>query len=132
LERELVAFNERMKRQGNPTLRMRVGICTGPVVVGSLGSADRMKYTTLGDTVNTAARLESYDKDLLIPGLESRPCRILLSESTVRHVVEDYELRKVGELTLKGKSERIGAYCVIGKADKSEVDVAPSDIILQS
>ena len=67
LEREMARINENMKARGLPNLRMRVGIYTGPVVAGTLGSAERMKYTTLGDTVNTAARLESYDKDLFLP-----------------------------------------------------------------
>jgi len=114
LEREMKFLNERMKAQGNETLRMRVGIYTGPVVAGSLGSADRMKYTTLGDAVNTAARLESYDKSLVLPHLEISPCRILIGESTLRYIGEAFQVQKVGELELKGKSVKIGAYCVLG------------------
>jgi adenylate cyclase len=114
LERELTFLNERMKGQGNPILRMRVGIYTGSVVAGSLGSADRMKYTTLGDTVNTAARLESFDKDLSLPHLEQSPCRILIGDSTLQMLGNQFECRHVGDLSLKGKADRIRAYCILG------------------
>jgi class 3 adenylate cyclase len=112
--KRMIALNEKMTSQGLQPLRMRVGIHTGPVVAGSLGSADRMKYTTIGDTVNTAARLESFDKDLTIPELAGSPCRILISEATLNRVKELFQVKKVGELSLKGKAERIEAYCVLG------------------
>ena len=105
-----------MRERGLPTLRMRVGIFTGSVVAGSLGSADRMKYTTLGDTVNTASRLESFDKDLVLPHLATSPCRILVGESTLKHLIGLFHTQLVGELSLKGKDEKINAYCVLGQA----------------
>ncbi len=77
MERKMIKLNSMMVAQGYHPLRMRIGIYTGSVVAGSLGSADRMKYTTLGDTVNTAARLESFSKELDLPQLADRPCRIL-------------------------------------------------------
>jgi len=77
-----------------------------------------MKYTTIGDTVNTAARLESFDKDLVIARVTDSPCRILIGESTLRHVESRFDVEKVGELSLKGKSEMVGAYCVIGRMNE--------------
>lgn len=74
-----------------------------------------MKYTTLGDTVNTAARLESFSKEMNVPQLESRLCRILIGESTRRHLGEQFELQRVGEMELKGKETKITTYCVLGK-----------------
>ena len=114
LEREMVRLNVLMKERGLPTLRMRVGIFTGPVVAGSLGSADRMKYTTLGDTVNTASRLESFDKDLVLPHLTTSPCRILIGGSTLRYLGNQFATEQVGEIALKGKEIKVKAYCVLG------------------
>jgi class 3 adenylate cyclase len=111
---KMVALNEKMTAQGQQPLRMRIGIHTGPVVAGSLGSAERMKYTTIGDTVNTAARLESFDKDLVLPRPTESPCRILMSEATLRLVEGLFDVEKVGELSLKGKAQSIGAYWVVG------------------
>lgn len=115
MEDKMVRLNESMADQGYQPLRMRVGIYTGWVVAGSLGSADRMKYTTLGDTVNTAARLESYSKEIDIPEIQSRPCRILIGESTRRHLGERFRLRAVGDMELKGKTATVTAYCVLGR-----------------
>ena len=123
LEREMARINENMKARGLPNLRMRVGIYTGPVVAGTLGSAERMKYTTLGDTVNTAARLESYDKDLFLPHFGNSPCRILIGESTLLHLGDRFETQKVGELTLKGKETRVTVHCVLGQ--RGEVESSP-------
>jgi class 3 adenylate cyclase len=118
MERKMIALNEKMAAEGQQPLRMRVGIYTGPVVAGSLGSAERMKYTTIGDTVNTAARLESFDKDLMISRLSGKTCRILIGESTLRLVEGIFDIEKIGELSLKGKTQRIGAYCVFGPLEE--------------
>jgi class 3 adenylate cyclase len=118
MEKEMIRLNARMQEQGLPTLKMRVGIYTGHVVAGSLGSTERMKYTTVGDTVNTASRLESFDKDLMLPHLETSPCRIIIGESTLRFLGDQFQTQRVGELSLKGKEEKITAHCVIGRATK--------------
>ena len=75
-----------------------------------------MKYTTLGDTVNTAARLESFDKDLFLPHLATSPCRILIGESTLQYLEGRFETQQVGEMALKGKETKITAYSVIGRS----------------
>ena len=118
MEQKMIVLNGQMAAQGQQPLRMRVGIYTGPVVAGSLGSANRMKYTTIGDTVNTAARLESFDKDLVIARVTDSPCRILIGEPTLRHVESMFDVEKVGELSLKGKSEKVGAFCVVGRMNE--------------
>jgi len=123
MEQKMIALNGRMAADGQQPLRMRIGIYTGPVVAGSLGSAERMKYTTIGDTVNTAARLESFDKDLVIARATDSPCRILIGESTLQQVESLFEVEKVGELILKGKTERIGAYCVLGVGSGGSVRI---------
>jgi adenylate cyclase len=115
MDAELIKINKLCDRHGKPRLRMRLGICTGNVVSGCIGSAKRMKYTTVGDTVNIAARLESFDKTSFgedAGGQEN--CRILIAESTWRLVKERFVAEPVGELTLKGKYERTNVYRVIG------------------
>ena len=105
MEQELVCLNREWQQQGLPTIRMRVGINTGPVVAGSLGSAQRLKYTTIGDSVNIASRLESYEKDSTETWGKEDYCRILIGETTKEYVENhQWKFEEVGVVTLKGKS----------------------------
>jgi adenylate cyclase len=88
---------------------MRVGIFTGPLVAGSLGGIERQEYTVLGDTVNTASRLESFDKNID----ENNPCRILIGESTLQYIGKQFQVEKVGEVFLKGKHSTVTIYRVV-------------------
>jgi adenylate cyclase len=88
MEQEMHRMNERHEGNGLPTVGMRIGIHTGPVLAGCVGSAERMKYTTVGDTVNAAARLESLDRDVVSESPGRRPCRILISDTTA-HLLGD-------------------------------------------
>jgi len=105
--------------RGLPSARMRVGIFTGEAVAGSLGSARRMKYTTVGDTVNTAARLESFRKEDVESELESSAppvlIRILIGDSTHRHLGDEFETECLGGHSLRGRSEPITIYRVWGR-----------------
>jgi adenylate cyclase len=115
----LAAFNVLCVERGLPRLRMRVGICTGSVVAGCLGSSRRMKYTTIGDTVNTAARLESFDKaSFEVDGADAL-CRILVAESTFDRVRETLHAEPIGRLELKGKQEAVRVFRVTGGPDAS-------------
>jgi len=114
--REVVAqLNRDNRAQGLPPVRMRVGICTGPMVAGFLGNSQRMKYTTIGDTVNTAARLESYGKELPHMTAEEGDCRILVSATTAARLGEGYRLEAVGDLELKGKAEPVSVFKVLAR-----------------
>ena len=103
------------QKHQSPRVRMRIGIFTGEAVAGSLGSAQRLKYTTIGDTVNIAARLESYDKELVETTFGQSQCRILLGETTARYLDESYRMVNVGALSLKGKDHKIGVYRLLGR-----------------
>ena len=105
---KLRALNHKWRQNGQPTVSMRIGIATGVVVAGSLGSSQRMDYTTLGDTVNVAARLESYDKSFG-QGL----CRILISESTYQYIHNLFSTSLVGHVQLKGRQKAVDVYQVL-------------------
>jgi adenylate cyclase len=112
MERELHRLNSTWRERGIPDMGMRIGIHTGPVIAGLLGSAKRLKYTTLGDTVNTASRLESLDKNIG----KDLSCRILISEHTRSLLGSGYRTEQVGEMHLKGKKEHIVVHRVLGRA----------------
>jgi len=107
---EMDRLNRRWALQGLPQVRMRIGICTGPVVSGCLGSSRRMKYTTIGDTVNTAARLESYGKLPDTAGENDGYCRIMLSESTAINLEGKFNVELVGSIPLKGKANPVKVF----------------------
>lgn len=116
MRKELERMNPIWVKEGLPEINIRVGIFTGPLVAGSLGSSHRLEYTVIGDTVNVASRLEGY------PGGadgEDNRCRILIGEATRKHVEGLFDLRRVGEVKLKGKSETIMVYSVLGLSDSS-------------
>ena len=119
IEREIRRLNQRYVEQQLPTARMRIGICTGPVVAGSLGSAQRSKFTTLGDPVNIAARLENAAKELVIPGCTTSPCCILVSEATTQYLDKVFRTRRVGTVHLKGIEQKVTVYRVIPDTEDS-------------
>jgi adenylate cyclase len=127
MERSLRQLNSDWQEQQLPTIGMRIGIFTGPLVAGSLGSAQRLEYTVIGDTVNTASRLEGFEKDLVaLDGLNS-PCRIIIGEATLQRLGHQFATQHLGEVSLKGKDQKITVYGVSGRADRSAGDVIQED-----
>ena len=85
--------------------QLRVGMNTGTVVVGNVGSDLHMEYLAIGDAVNLAARLQSA----------AQPGKVLISESTARHVKAVFDLQSMGQITVKGKSEPVTVFEVINR-----------------
>jgi adenylate cyclase len=104
----LEALNQKWQSQGRPTTQMRVGISTGPVVTGSLGGQQRLDYTTIGDSVNVASRLESFDKSMGA-GL----CRILISENTYELIGDRFPTKPLAEVQLKGRAQPTKIYQIL-------------------
>lgn len=96
----------RQRLIGGVEVAVRVGIHTGPVVVGNIGSESRLNYTVVGDTVNIASRIEALAK-------ESNPtddCVVLLSEATARAGGAAFDLAPLGEYTVRGRSGTVDVY----------------------
>jgi class 3 adenylate cyclase len=102
----LDGLNARRAAELGVELRARMGIHTGPVVVGTVGSDLKMDYTAIGDTTNLASRLES----LATPGT------ILVSQSTHRLVRGFFAMRAAGPFRVKGKTDPVVAHEVLGEA----------------
>ncbi len=111
MEKEIRRLNNLWRKQNLPSTGIRIGIFTGSVVAAALGSSKRLKYTTIGDTVNIAARIESYDKDFAKESL----CRVLIGESTIGYLDNQFKSQMVGKEKLKGKKQKITIYQILGR-----------------
>ena len=99
-------FNAEITKEGIPPFGMGLGINTGTVVVGNMGSDQRFDYTCLGDAVNTASRLEGQSK--------SYGVRIVLGPKTAQDVRDEYPVVEMDCIAVKGKTQGVKIY-TIGK-----------------
>lgn len=113
--RELVTLNRQWQAEGLPAVGIRVGLHTGPLVAGSLGGLRHMEYSLLGDTANTAARLESHGKT--VAARTSRHCRIIIGDPTWQAVDGKIRALPVGEVSLKGKKKAVRIWLVVDDED---------------
>ncbi|GET36619.1 adenylate/guanylate cyclase domain-containing protein [Microseira wollei] len=104
----LESLNQRWLSQGRPTVTMRVGIATGTVVAGSLGGIHRLEYTTIGDCVNRAARLESFDKSI-----DGGICRILINKRTYKYIDGHFATHLIGSVQIRGRQRLTTIYQVL-------------------
>ncbi len=100
--RELAQLNRLWAVEGRAALDIGIGINTGEMIAGNIGSDTIMSYTVIGDNVNLGARLESLNKDF--------GTRILISEATRRQLKGTYDIRPLGEVMVKGKTRAVQVY----------------------
>jgi adenylate cyclase len=100
--RELEQLNRLWKVEGRAVLDIGIGISTGEMIAGNIGSDTIMSYTVIGDNVNLGARLESLNKDF--------GTRILISEATRRQLKGAFDLRSMGEVVVKGKTRPVQVF----------------------
>jgi class 3 adenylate cyclase/tetratricopeptide (TPR) repeat protein len=101
----IAAYRERVKVDRDLDLNVRVGINTGPVVVGEVGSDLRLEYTAMGDAVNVAARMEQT----------AEPGTVQITAETQRLVAPYFEVESHGAVDVKGKAEPVQAYRVVAR-----------------
>jgi adenylate cyclase len=100
----LKKINLDFKAQGDPEINIGIGLYTGLAVVGNVGSNLKVNYTVLGDTVNTASRLEGQTKEYGV--------KIILGESTKNRAQGNYQFKSLGSTKVKGKEIPINIYTV--------------------
>lgn len=101
---QMEKLNQELRAQGLPELRMGVGISTGPVILGLLGTEERREYAVIGDTVNVAARLEGLNSKL--------STKILLSKMTHEALEGKLPASLVDHIPVKGKSQPVEVYTI--------------------
>jgi adenylate cyclase len=103
--RELGELNNKWAEQGMPQLDIGIGINSGDMIAGNIGSASIMSYTVIGDNVNLGARLESLNKDY--------GSRIIISDASRTRLTGNYDIRPLGDVVVKGKTKPVAIFEVV-------------------
>lgn len=102
---ELAVLNRRWASEGRPQLDIGIGINSGEMIAGNIGSSSIMSYTVIGDNVNLGSRLESLNKEYRT--------RIIISDATRSRLTGSYETRPLGDVIVKGKTRPVSIHEVI-------------------
>ena len=106
IQRGMEALNARWRAEGLKPLNVRIGIHSDAVLVGNIGSKERMSYTVMGDGVNVAARLEGINKEY--------GTRICISHSVFKEAGERLCVRPIDDVAVKGRRAKIPIYELMG------------------
>jgi adenylate cyclase len=107
MQRALRDFNQTRAAEHEEAIKVGIGLNTGPVVTGLIGSSKALQYTAIGDAMNTAARLQSIAK----------AGEIIVSEQTMKHLADRVEAITLPPVEVKGKRDRMRVYSVVGVKD---------------
>ncbi|MCP4107266.1 MAG: CHASE2 domain-containing protein [Desulfobacteraceae bacterium] len=115
MQKRLAELREKWIALKKPALKMRIGLCTGAAIIGNMGSKSRMDYTMMGDTVNTAARLEGVNK---VYGTY-----VMVSETTFSATFGRIAARELDSINVVGKKEPVKIYELLGYSHEVDDDV---------
>jgi class 3 adenylate cyclase len=116
MQQSIREFNALQRAMNRPTIKMGIGMHTGPLIMGITGDTDRLDATTISDAVNTASRIESLTKYY--------KADILLSENTVRQVHNpgNFHLRYLGKVQVKGRQSSIGIHECFSSDNEDQIN----------
>ena len=118
----IVADNALRAAAGEPPVRLRIGIHSGPAIVGNIGAPGRVNYTLVGDTVNTAQRLEGLGHEVHRltaaeprdrEGMAVEAVTILISSDTAAALPDGFVTRRVGSVRLRGRSAETEIFALL-------------------
>jgi class 3 adenylate cyclase len=117
IHREMARFSDKIKQEieGIPPIKMRIGLHTGPVVVGAVGNDLRVEFKAVGDTVNLASRMEGL----------AETGTTYVTEATYRLTEGLFRFEAVGEKKVKGRQERVKVYrAIVPSTSRTRFDVS--------
>jgi adenylate cyclase len=118
-QKRMITLNQRLVNEGKPMLSVRIGIHSDAVLVGNIGSQERLSYTVMGDGVNIASRLEGVNKEY--------STKICVSHSVFKEAGEKLWVRPIDQITVKGRKTEIVIYELIGTRD-DDPETMPTNI----
>lgn len=120
IQNRLFHLNKKWKSEGKLPLKTRIGLHLGDVIVGNIGSSDRINYTVIGDNVNLSARLEGLNK--------AYDTQILISHDMYEAVQKDMVAHPVDFVAVKGKKKGVKVYTLLGQKKGDPVLIAENKV----